>query len=88
MEVPFSHTASDGKIPRVISGTINLVFNEEGRWVFVDYKSDKIDGNMDSLIDCYKPQVEMYRDLWQKITGEKVKEAGLYFIDGNKWVSL
>lgn len=88
VEVPFSHTISDGKIPRVISGTIDLVFKERDGWVIVDYKSDKIDGNLEALVNYYKPQVEMYRDLWEKITGEEVKEAGLYFIDGGKWMSV
>ena len=88
VEVPFSHTISDGKIPRVISGTIDLVFREKNGWVIVDYKSDKNDGNLDSLVDYYRPQVEMYRDLWKQMTGEKVKEAGLYFIDGCRWVAV
>ena len=86
VEVPFSHTVSAGKIPRVISGTIDLVFKERDGWVIVDYKSDKIDGNLEALVNYYKPQVQMYRDFWKKITGEKVKEAGLYFVDAGKWI--
>ncbi len=70
----------------MISGTIDLVFRERDGWVIADYKSDKVDGNLELLINYYKPQVVMYKDLWQKITGEKVKKAGLYFIDGGKWV--
>ena len=88
VEVPFSHTITEGETPRVISGTIDLVFKEKDGWVIVDYKSDKIDGNLDALIAYYKPQVEMYRDLWKKVSGEKVKETGLYFIDGGRWVSV
>jgi len=30
----------------------------------------------------------MYREFWEKISGEKVKEAGLYFIDIKKWVMI
>jgi ATP-dependent exoDNAse (exonuclease V) beta subunit len=51
-----------------------------------DYKTDKIDGNLDALIAHYRPQVEMYREFWEKISGERAKEAGLYFIDVSKWV--
>ena len=29
MEVPFSHTISEGKVPRVISGTVDLAFKEK-----------------------------------------------------------
>jgi len=88
VEVPFSHTFSDREVPRVISGTMDLVFKERDGWVIVDYKSDKIDKNLEALVDYYSPQVEIYRTLWEKITGEKVKEAGLFFVDGGKWVSL
>ncbi len=63
-----------------------MVFKEEDGWVIADYKSDKIDGNLEALVNYYKPQVEMYRDFWKEISGEKVKEAGLYFVDVGKWV--
>ena len=86
MEVPFSLTISGGKVPKVISGTVDLAFREKDGWVIADFKSDKIDGNLEALIAYYRPQVEMYREFWQKISGEKVKEAGLYFIDARKWV--
>jgi ATP-dependent helicase/nuclease subunit A len=61
---------------------------EKAGWDVADYKSDKIDGNLDALVAYYRPQVDMYRDLWQKMTGNKVKEAGLYFIDVAKWVKV
>jgi ATP-dependent helicase/nuclease subunit A len=86
VEVPFSYTILEGKVPKVVSGTVDLAFREKDGWVIADYKSDKIDGNMDALIAYYRPQVEMYREFWEKISGEKVKEAGLYFIDARKWV--
>jgi len=88
VEVPFSHTIEEEGKVQVISGVIDLVFKEKEGWVIADYKSDKIDGNLDALVAYYRPQVDMYRDLWQKMTGEKVKEAGLYFIDAAKWVSV
>jgi len=88
VEVPFSHTISEGKVPRVISGTIDLALKEKDGWVIADYKSDRVDGNLDALVTYYKPQVEMYRNLWTKITGGKVKEVGLYFTDAAKWVSV
>ena len=86
MEVPFSARSSDGTLPRVISGTVDLAFKEKDGWVIADYKTDKIDGNLDALIAHYRPQVEMYREFWEKISGERVREAGLYFIDVSKWV--
>jgi ATP-dependent helicase/nuclease subunit A len=65
----------------IVSGVIDLAFKEPDGWVIADYKTDKVDGNLEKLIAYYKPQVEMYRDFWKEMTKEEVKEAGLYFID-------
>lgn len=61
-----------------------MVFKEKHGWVISDYKSDKVNGNLEVLVNYYKPQVEMYRDFWKEMAGEKVKEAGLCFIDATK----
>ena len=88
VEVPFSLKIEDEKLPKIISGAIDLAFKEPEGWVIADYKTDKVDGNLDSLVAYYKPQVEMYKDFWEKMSGENVKEAGLYFVDTGKWVVL
>ena len=67
---------------------MDLVFKEKGGWVIADYKTDKVDGNLDALIAFHKHQVEMYRGFYEQISGEKVKEAGLYFTDPAKWVTV
>ncbi len=88
VEVPFSLKVEDGEIPKIISGTIDLAFKEQGGWVLVDYKTDKVDGNLDNLVAYYSPQVKMYGKFWQETSGENVKEAGLYFIAIRKWVTI
>jgi len=67
---------------------MDLVFKEKDGWVIADYKTDKVDGNLDALITYHKPQVEMYREFYEQISGEKVKEAGLYFTDAGKWITV
>ena len=88
VEVPFSLKLEDVAVPKVMSGAIDLAFKEDDGWVIADYKTDKVDENLDALIAYYKPQVDMYRKFWQEMSGEKVKEAGLYFIDVGQWVTL
>ena len=88
VEVPFSLAEKDGEKPRIIAGTIDLIFREKDGWVIADYKTDKVDGNLEALVAYHKPQVEMYRKFWEEISGEKVKEAGLYFTDTKQWVVL
>jgi len=65
---------------------MDLVFKEKDGWVIADYKTDKVDGNLEALVAYHRPQVVMYRGFWENISGEKVKEAGLYFTDTKQWV--
>ncbi|MDZ7697769.1 MAG: UvrD-helicase domain-containing protein [Deltaproteobacteria bacterium] len=88
VEVPFSINMADEKLPRIISGVIDLAFKEPDGWIIADYKTDKVDGKLDALINYYRPQVEMYKTLWQDMTGEAVKETGLYFVDTGKWARI
>ena len=86
--------------PVFLTGAIDLAFLEEGGWVIADYKTDRIpDGILagggeaskrafDELVDYYRPQVALYRRFWEKITGQRVKECGLYFTSLGTWVKL
>jgi ATP-dependent helicase/nuclease subunit A len=87
VEVPFSLMLQE-EIPKVISGVIDLAFKEPDGWVIADYKTDWVNGNLDALIAFYRRQVEMYKDFWERMSGERVKEAGLYFVSINQWVTL
>jgi len=94
VEVPFSLKASGSelgrkdKLPVILTGVIDLVFQESGGWVIADYKSDEVGGaeHLQSLLDYYAPQVKLYSRFWAEITGETVKETGLFFIDLNRWI--
>ena len=88
VEVPFSLKIEAEKLPKIVSGVIDLAFKEPDGWVIADYKSDKVDDNLDGLVSYYKPQVEMYREFWKEISKEDVKETGLYFVDIQKWVNI
>ncbi|MEW6171728.1 MAG: PD-(D/E)XK nuclease family protein [Bacillota bacterium] len=72
----------------IISGVIDLVFEEDDGWVIVDYKTDTVENEeeLDKLIQYYTPQVEMYRKLWENITNGKVYETGLYYTHLKQWV--
>jgi ATP-dependent helicase/nuclease subunit A len=87
-EVPFSLRIEGAEVPHIISGTMDLVFKEPDGWVIVDYKTDKVNGNLQALKDFYRSQVEMYRRFWVEISGEPVKEAGLFFLSAIEWVVI
>ncbi|OED35706.1 hypothetical protein AB834_04365 [PVC group bacterium (ex Bugula neritina AB1)] len=86
-EVPFSidHTSDFSTIQ---TGLIDLVFKESEGWVVVDYKTDKVSKNFESLVTFYKPQILSYKDSWVRMTQEKVKESLLYFSAHQREVSF
>jgi ATP-dependent helicase/nuclease subunit A len=95
VEVPFAVTvpsASLGDAPgpqqMLLTGALDLVFEEEDGWRIVDYKSDTIAGNLDALVAFYKPQIAHYRRYWQQLTGRPTT-AGLFFVSTGQevWIS-
>jgi len=83
-----------------LTGAIDLVFSEEGGWVIADYKTDRLPAALSdagvvdrekalaALVDHYRPQVDLYTRFWARITGESVKESGLYFTALDRWVRI
>ena len=84
-EVPFSLQLEESPIPKIMTGVIDLAFKEPDGWVIADYKTDRMDGNVQAMVDHYRPQIEQYRQFWEKVSGEKVKEAGLFFVTDRHW---
>jgi len=93
-EIPFSVKTDTKELPGleggngkdvILSGVIDLVFWEEGGWVIADYKTDEIERNLQKFVDYYSPQIKIYSQFWEQITGEPIKEVGLYFTSVNKW---
>jgi ATP-dependent helicase/nuclease subunit A len=63
-----------------------MVFKEEDSWVLVDYKTDSLKNtSVEELAKKYAPQLLVYRDAWQKCTGEKVCETAIYFVDNSSY---
>ena len=63
----------------LVQGVIDAWFEEEGSYVIVDYKTDKVfsaDGH--ELAEKYAPQLLLYRRALESLTGVEVKEMWLY----------
>jgi ATP-dependent exoDNAse (exonuclease V) beta subunit len=93
VEVPFAlHTTAatlglDGPESVLLRGTIDLVFEEDGRWILVDYKSDPTEGRLEMLVEEYKPQVKLYAKYWADQTKAEV-QPGLFFVNTGQQVWL
>lgn len=74
---------SAGRLPALVNGVIDLIYREEGGWVIVDYKTDRVaDGAaLRRLLTQYAPQVHAYARAWENLTGEKVAGGELFFLD-------
>lgn len=71
-----------------VRGVIDFLFEEEDGWVIVDFKTDSVtEEKLQPFIDFYRPQVQAYAEEWERIFGYKVKEAGLYFAQIERYVS-
>ncbi len=72
-----------------LKGIIDFLFEEEDGWVVVDFKTDVYEeGQQAAFVGFYKPQVRAYVGELERAFGMKVKEAGLYFLNGNEYVIL
>jgi ATP-dependent helicase/nuclease subunit A len=67
----------------LVQGVIDCAFMTEDGWALIDYKSDRKSG-VGALIDRYKPQIQMYADALQRITGRPVCERILYMLSYNE----
>lgn len=89
VEIPISVLSTEGKLPTVLRGVIDLVFREAAGWVIVDYKSERVDAeHLPQLTEYYRPQLEAYGDHWHKVTGESVAERAIFYIHTGEYVRL
>lgn len=67
----------------LIQGIPDLCFTEDGAWVLVDYKTDRI-ADEEAFRQRYAKQIEWYARALESITGLPVREKYLYSISLNR----
>ena len=74
---------------QIVRGVIDLVFWERDGWVITDYKTDRAAlDQLSQLTEHYRPQVDTYAQIWSDITGQAVREKGLFFTAVQRYVTL
>ena len=71
----------------ILQGVIDCAFLEDGAWVLVDYKTDRI-ADEDAFIQRYQGQIDWYAKVLERITGLPVKVRYLYSISLGKEYEL
>ncbi len=74
----FSRTAQDGT-RQLVQGVIDCCFVERGAWVLVDYKTDS-PGDVPGALSRHRPQLALYAEALEAITGLPVRERVLYLV--------
>lgn len=79
----YGDDSTDGSVPIILSGVIDLIFREADGWVVVDYKSDRVkrDEDYSILESAYMGQLDSYGSILSEITGERVKEKRVVFLE-------
>ena len=73
----------------LLQGVIDCFFEEAGALTIVDYKTDYVtDETLESAVQSYLPQLRAYRDALQRITGQPVSGAVLYFLGAELAIPL
>ena len=71
----------------LVQGIIDACFLENGEWILVDYKTDRVD-HPDELRDRYRVQLDLYERALTQITGIRVREKLIYSVSLRKTIVL
>ena len=70
----------------LVQGIIDCVFLEDGEWILLDYKTDRIEDEA-AFAEHYRPQLAWYAAALEDLTGRKVKERWLFSLSLGKALS-
>ncbi len=72
----------------LIQGIIDCYFYEGDEIVLIDYKTDAVHDNINSIKSMYETQILAYKEALEILTKKKVKEAYLYLFDNNMQIKI
>ena len=70
----------------VVQGVVDCCFIEDGKWVLLDYKTDRMED--EDLLRRYRAQVDLYRKALERITGISVKESLLCLLSAGRELAV
>ena len=80
----YGEEASDDKI--VMQGAVDLAFEENGKLVIVDYKTDRV-RDINKLVTLYKKQLDLYREAMKQSMEMEVGECVICSVALNETIS-
>ena len=87
-ELPVAGRTGDHP-PTHTHGTIDLLYEADGAWHLVDYKTDRLSGtDAAGAAAPYTAQLQTYAALWQQATGASIDSLTLWMADPGEAVSV
>jgi len=88
-ELPFSVKIEEEGKALLMEGSIDLVLEEDGGLVLVDYKTDKLRGRKgEEIVQGYKEQMDNYGKAVRRATGREVKEIGIWLARSGEYIRV
>ena len=87
-EKPFTLRTQVNGQSVLVQGIIDCFFEEDGRLILLDYKSNRMSDDPKPIIDMYEEQIRLYRNALQEATGMEVPEAYLYMLREGKMIPM
>ena len=79
---------TDSDEPILLQGVIDACFIEDGAWVLLDYKTDRVDGDPNEYAKKHKKQVALYAKALEQLSGMPVKERHIVLLGANTEVAV
>ena len=79
---------TDSDEPILLQGVIDACFVEDGAWVLLDYKTDRVTGDPNEYAKKHARQVALYAEALEKLSGLPVKERYIVLLGAKEAVSL
>ena len=73
--------------PVIIQGIADIIFEEDGKLVVVDYKTDRVK-HIGELVERYQKQLKIYAKSAEKSYSKEVFECIIYSFSLGKWISF
>ena len=81
-------TDTDSDEPVLLQGVIDACFVEDGGWVLLDYKTDRVEGDPAVYARKHEKQVALYARVLERLTGMPVRETYIVLLGANAEVRL
>ncbi len=79
---------TDSEEPILLQGVIDACFVEDGAWVLLDYKTDRVTGDPKEYAKKHTRQVALYAAALAKLSGIPVKERHIVLLGANTEVQV